>query len=128
MHLLKPEVTVYSHELTTRSYAKKLDLAYPHPDSAIRDYLDRAIPNLQEGQTVCWRLLGHLFSTVSEELTRLYGKSKQPTYVELARSWRRHMEKDQNRATIYENVVKKCHDGLVCPLFTIFYSDIHYSL
>jgi hypothetical protein len=114
VQLLKPDVTIYSHTLTARSYAKKVDLAYPHPDAAIRNYLDQSVSDLHEGQTICWRLLGHLFSAVSKELTRLYGKTRQSTYIELARSWRCHMQEGQNRAMIYEKAVKESGDGLVC--------------
>jgi hypothetical protein len=100
---------------------------YLHPDCAIRNYLDQPISDLQEGQTICYRLLGHLFSIVSEELIHLYGKARQLTYAELAKSWRRHMQDDQNRATIYEKAVKKCGDDLVCPQFTIPHSNNHCS-
>ena len=127
MHLLKPEVTIYSHTLAARSYAKKVELAYPDPDAAIRDYLDQAVSDLREGQAMCWHLLRHLFCIVSKELTRLYRQTRQPTYTELARSWRRHMQEGQNRATIYDQVVKESRDSLVCQRFMIPHPSIHCS-
>jgi hypothetical protein len=127
VHLLKPEVTIYSHTLAARSYAKKVELAYPHPDAAIRDYLDQPVSDLHEGQAICWCLLRHLFSIVSKELTRLYRQTRQPTYTELARSWRRHMQEGQNRATIYDQVVKESRASLVCQRFMIPHPSIHCS-
>ena len=112
----------------TYPYSWILDLAYPPPDSEIRNYLDWAAPDLSQGQTRYLHLLGHLFRAVSEELTIAY-KTKQPTYAALAKNWREHMSKDQNQVRIYQEAVNRCNDshlvGLALMGFFLFF--IHFS-
>ena len=112
------EVNLYPTALVIYSYPQELDLAYPPPDSEIRNYLDWEAPSLAEGQTRYLHLLGHLFRTVSAELTRTY-KREQFTYAELAKSWRKHLG-NQNRARIYQEAVNGCNiNDLVRPTFTV---------
>ncbi|KAF9510518.1 hypothetical protein BS47DRAFT_1383937 [Hydnum rufescens UP504] len=52
-------------------------------------------------------MLGHIFRAVADELETLY-KDKVPTYGALARNWRNHMERGQNRTRLYGQAVKRC--------------------
>ncbi|KIM74200.1 hypothetical protein PILCRDRAFT_828491 [Piloderma croceum F 1598] len=95
---------VFTLPFNLRPYSESKDIAYPPPDIYVTNHLVWRAPNFHAGQTHYLDFLGNLFRTVSDELIKLY-KTKQPTYAALARSWRKHLDDDQNRARIYREAM-----------------------
>jgi hypothetical protein len=103
----------------------EIGMAYPPPDTEIRNQLDWQAPILHEGQVRYLHLLGCIFGIVSDELDMLYKEKNEPSYTSLAENWRKHLEKDGNRTRMYgKAVIKSSADDSVITLSMI---RIHYS-
>ena len=120
VQLLKPEVTIYSHMLTAQSYAKKVDLPYPHPDATICNYLDQSVSDLHEGLLASpWAPVLCSFAGIDSSLWNDVTINIHRASEKLALS---HAGRSESRCDI-----RKSGDGLVCQRFMIPYSNIHCS-
>ncbi|KAH7917774.1 hypothetical protein BV22DRAFT_1135131 [Leucogyrophana mollusca] len=104
---------VFTLPFNLRPDADSKQLAYPPPDRRIRAYILAETLSLPESQVRCLRLLAHLFSVVSSNLSELIEqlKEKQHKCTSLAEDWHAYMELGDNRTRMYNLAVNNCNSS-----------------